>query len=43
MNGEFSTVVIDGCEYIEKDYGILDHRIYGITHKGNCKNELHKK
>ncbi len=36
MNGEFSTVVIDGCEYYV-------NRIYGITHKGNCKNEFHKK
>lgn len=30
--------IIDGCEYIECDYGIFDQRVYSLTHKGNCKN-----
>lgn len=34
---KYSIVVIDSCEYIECDYGILDQRIYSLTHKGNCK------
>ncbi len=29
--------VIDSCEYIEYDYGVFDHRVYSLTHKGNCK------
>ena len=29
---------IDSCEYIECDYGMLDQRVYSLTHKGNCKN-----
>ena len=33
----YKTVVIDSCEYIEYDYGIVDSRVYSITHKGNCK------
>ena len=41
VNG-FEVVEVDGCEYLEKDGGILDNRYYGITHKGDCKNEIHK-
>jgi hypothetical protein len=37
FNGDYVIKVIDSCEYIEYDYGILDNRVYGITHKGNCK------
>ena len=36
-NGDYVTKVIDGCEYIEYDYGIFDHRVYSLSHKGNCK------
>jgi hypothetical protein len=37
----YSIVTIDGCEYIECDYGIWDQRVYSLTHKGNCKNPIH--
>jgi hypothetical protein len=37
----YSVIVIDGCEYIECDYGILAQRVYSLTHKGNCKNPVH--
>lgn len=33
---------IDGCQYIEVDDGILDQRIYSLTHKGNCINPIHR-
>lgn len=34
----FATVTIDGCEYI-----IVEGNVeYSITHKGNCKNPIHK-
>lgn len=33
----YTIKVIDSCEYIECDYGILDQRVYSLTHKGNCK------
>jgi hypothetical protein len=36
-NGDFNIKVIDSCEYIEYDYGILDQRVYSLIHKGNCK------
>lgn len=38
----YNVIEIDGCEYIEVDSGILDNRIYSLTHKGNCKNPIHK-
>ncbi len=34
----YTIKIIDGCEYIECDYGIFDRRVYSLTHKGNCKN-----
>lgn len=34
-------VEIEGCEYIEFDWGITDQRVYSLTHKGNCKNPIH--
>ena len=37
----YNVVVIDGCEYIECDYGFLDQRVYSLTHKGNCTNKIH--
>lgn len=33
----YSIKTIDSCEYIEYDYGVLDQRVYSLTHKGNCK------
>ena len=36
-NGDYVTKVIDSCEYIEYDNGILKCRVYSLTHKGNCK------
>ena len=35
-------VVIESCEYIEVDEGIGQYRVYALTHKGNCKNPIHK-
>ena len=42
-SSEFSVIEIDGCEYIYYDRGFGDVRVYGITHKGNCKNKIHCK
>ena len=39
----YSTVVVDSCEYIEFDDGIFDQRVYSITHKGNCKYCIERK
>jgi hypothetical protein len=36
-DGDFNIKVIDGCEYIEYDYGLFEQRVYSLTHKGNCK------
>jgi hypothetical protein len=36
-NGDFVIKVIDSCEYIEYDNGIMEYRVYSLTHKGNCK------
>lgn len=36
------TVEIEGCEYLEYDSGRADQRVYSLTHKGNCKNPIHK-
>ena len=33
----YTVKVIDGCEYIECDYGVMDQRVYSLTHKGNCE------
>lgn len=35
---EYDVIEIEGCEYIQygTSYGVLE-----ITHKGNCKNEIH--
>jgi hypothetical protein len=33
----YTVKVIEGCEYIEFDYGYSDMRVYSLTHKGNCK------
>lgn len=39
----YDVVVIDSCEYITYDSGILDQRVFSITHKGNCNNPIHIK
>lgn len=31
-------IIVDSCEYIV----VSAYRKYGITHKGNCKNPIHK-
>jgi hypothetical protein len=33
---EHDVFEIDGCEYV-----FFPHGIQGLTHKGNCKNEVH--
>lgn len=35
---DYDVIEIEGCEYIQygTSYGALE-----ITHKGNCKNEIH--
>lgn len=40
---DFRTITIEGCEYIEYDHGILDQRVYSLTHKGNCRNPIHQR
>lgn len=39
--GDFIIKTIDGCEYIEYDYGLYHQRVYSLTHKGNCSNPIH--
>lgn len=41
---DYRIVIIDGCEYVEVDEGgsRQNHRIYSLTHKGNCKNHGNK-
>lgn len=36
-DGNYSIKTIDSCEYIEVDEGLIEYRIYSLTHKGNCK------
>lgn len=36
-NGDYVTKVIDSCEYIEYDSGVLNLRVHSLIHKGNCK------
>ena len=40
---DYSIVIIDGCEYIKVDEGVGHCRFFSLTHKGNCKNPIHKK
>jgi hypothetical protein len=35
-----STVVIEGCQYLENSYRIGNN--YNLTHKGNCNNPIHR-
>lgn len=43
-NIEYSIRIIDGCEYIqvENSYKTANNYNYTLTHKGNCKNPIHK-
>ena len=41
-NSNYNIKVIDGCEYIEYDDGLLDRRVYSLTHKGDCTNKKHE-
>jgi hypothetical protein len=34
----FNIVIIEGCEYLEYEYGSA----YSLCHKGNCSNPIHK-
>lgn len=36
----YSIITIDNCEYIKKYEGY--NRGYSFSHKGNCKNPIHK-
>ena len=36
--GDYTIVVIDGCEYLEYRKGGGESAVYSLTHKGNCKN-----
>lgn len=38
---EYSTIIIDNCEYLKKYEGY--QRGYSFSHKGNCKNPIHYK
>jgi len=40
-SGDYVIKTIDGCQYIEYDYGYFDQRVYSLTHKGNCNNPQH--
>ncbi len=42
MQQDYSTVVIEGCEYIQvSSLTGLSMGIYSLTHKGNCSNPTH--
>lgn len=40
------TRIIQGCQYLEIEEWVYKHGewhvMYGITHKGNCPNSIHK-
>ena len=44
IEGGSRTVEIDGCEYLvfENSGKALNNYSFAITHKGNCKNPIHK-
>ncbi len=35
--GDYTFIVIDSCEYIEYQAGMMESSVYSLTHKGNCK------
>jgi hypothetical protein len=39
--GDYTIILIDGCEYLEYRKGSGDNRVYSLTHKGNCNNTAH--
>ena len=41
---EYTVRMIGDCEYIEYEYGFKGGAgySYSITHKGDCKNSIHK-
>lgn len=39
---EINEIVYQGCDYIVYDHGVAEHRVFSITHKGNCRNSIHK-
>ena len=41
---QYSIRIIDGCEYIEVENSTTfsDAYSYTLTHKGNCKNPIHR-
>jgi PBP1b-binding outer membrane lipoprotein LpoB len=41
-HGDFTIKTIDECEYLEYENGFFDSKVYSLTHKGNCKNKIHK-
>ena len=36
----YRIVVIDGCQYIEINVGVGGSSMYGLTHKGDCNNQM---
>ena len=38
--GDYTIVVIDGCEYLEYRRGGGESAVYSLTHKGNCNNHI---
>lgn len=44
IGNDYTIRIIDGCEYIECEYGYRGTQSYSytLTHKGNCKNANHK-
>lgn len=44
MDQSYTVVEIEGCEYIQISFMRgLQSGYYAITHKGNCKNPIHKR
>lgn len=42
LPNNFTILEIEGCEYIQYDASSGQARVYSLTHKGNCKNPIHK-
>lgn len=40
--GDYTVIVIDGCEYLEYRKGDGNTAVYSLTHKGNCNGIAHK-
>lgn len=37
----FKSIIFDGCEYVEIDYGVGENRVYRLIHKESCTNHKH--